>query len=96
MTITDELIDHLASLSKLQFNDEERANMRADFQRMLDFVTVLTEVNTENVPPLVHMTEAVNELRDDEVGPTLSTNEIMQQAPNADSPFFSVPKVIDQ
>lgn len=96
MHITDELIDQLAALSKLQFADEEKAAMRADFQRMLDFVAVLTEVDTAGVEPLIHMTEAVNDLRPDVPGEMLDREGMLQQAPEAKPPFFAVPKVVDK
>jgi len=96
MHITDELIDQLAALSKLQFADEEKAAMRADLQRMLDFVAVLTEVDTSGVDPLIHMTEAVNELRPDVPGEVLDRESMLQQAPEAKPPFFAVPKVVDK
>lgn len=96
MQLTDDLIDQLASLSKLRFDADEKAAMRVDFQRMLDFVEVLTEVDTEGVAPLIHMTEAVNDLRPDQPDAPLSSDEMLGQAPSARPPFFVVPKVVEK
>ena len=96
MHITDELIDRLATLSKLTFAAEEKIAMREDFQRMLDFVDVLTEVDTTGVAPLIHMTEAVNDLRPDLPGEPLDRTAMLKQAPQARPPFFAVPKVVDK
>jgi aspartyl-tRNA(Asn)/glutamyl-tRNA(Gln) amidotransferase subunit C len=96
MHISDELIDHLATLSKLRFEASEKTAMRDDFQRMLDLVAVLTEVDTTGVAPLIHMTEAVNHLRLDQVEEALPSVGMLDQAPDAKPPFFSVPKVIEQ
>ena len=96
MHITDELIDQLAALSKLQFADEDKAAMRADFQRMLDFVAVLTEVDTEGVEPLIHMTAAINDLRPDLPSEVLDQETMLKQAPEAQPPFFAVPRVVDK
>lgn len=96
MEITDDLIDRLAQLSKLDFDAETREHMKHDFQRMLDFVDVLRELDTEGVKPLIHMTEAVNELRPDEPKPALNRAEMLAQAKGTTESFFSVPKVVNK
>lgn len=94
MQITEALLDHLATLSKLRIPKEEKANLIKDFQGMLDFVDQLQAVDTEGVEPLIHMTEEVNHLRADKVSGTLSREELLQHAPNNDGTFFRVPKVV--
>lgn len=94
MEINDEMIDKLAQLSKLEFDVAERAAMKADFQRMLDFVDVLRQLDTSEVEPLIHMTEAVNHLRADRGQPPLDRSAMLGQAPGASAEFFRVPKVV--
>lgn len=94
MEVNDALIEKLAHLARLQFNDEEKAGIRHDLQRMISFVEKLNELNLEGVEPLVHMSPEVNVLRDDEVKGSISREEGLKNAPLHDKQFFKVPKVI--
>lgn len=94
MQITDALIDKLAALSKLEFPDEEREAIKADFERMLSFVDKLQEVNTSGVEPLIHVTEEVNHLRADTPQGQLNREKTLRNAPDHDGQHFRVPKVV--
>ncbi len=94
MEVTDALVDKLAHLSRLQFNEGERAEIKNDLQRMIVFVEKLNELNLEGVDPLLHMSEKVNVLRSEEVKGSVSREEALKNAPLHDEQFFKVPKVI--
>jgi aspartyl-tRNA(Asn)/glutamyl-tRNA(Gln) amidotransferase subunit C len=94
MEVNDALVDKLANLARLQFNDTEKESIKNDLQRMIKFVEKLNELDTTGVEPLLHMSEQVNILRDDEVKGSISRAEALQNAPVHDEEFFKVPKVI--
>ena len=94
MLVTDELVEKLANLAKLRFNDEEKAEIRSDLQQMITFVEKLKEVNFDGVEPMMHMSTEVNVLRDDEVKGSITRGEALQNAPLHDDKYFKVPKVI--
>ncbi len=94
MQINDELIDRLAMLSKLKFEGERKEEIKADFERMLDFVAKLDKVDTEGVEPLIHMSESVNVLREDVVSASSTKAEALKNAPHKDSDYFKVPRVV--
>ncbi len=94
MIITDEMVDHLARLSRLRFEENEKEEIKSDLQKMIAFVEKLQEVDTTGVPPTMHMTDNANILREDEVKPMISREEALLNAPNTDGTFFKVPKVI--
>ena len=94
MNITDELMDKVARLAKLHLDGAEREALKEDFQRMLDFVGKLQEVDTSGVEPLIHMTEEVNRLRADIPQPPIDRKEMLDNAPETDGAFFMVPKVV--
>jgi aspartyl-tRNA(Asn)/glutamyl-tRNA(Gln) amidotransferase subunit C len=96
MQITDELLDRITALAKLELSGEERNMLKGDFQQMLDFVDKLQEVETEGVEPLIHITEEVNRLREDEPSGALSREAGLAHAPDADGTYFRVPKVLDK
>lgn len=94
MEVTDALIDKLAHLSRLEFNEGEKAEIKNDLQRMIVFVEKLNELNLEGIEPLLHMSEEVNVLREDEVRGSVSRDEALKNASLHDEQFFKVPKVI--
>lgn len=96
MKVTDELVDDLAKLAKLSFTGERKEKMKADFQRMLDFVGKLDEVDTDGVEPLIHMGDANCQLREDDAQNTLSHEDALRNAPDANSDYFKVPKVLNK
>jgi aspartyl-tRNA(Asn)/glutamyl-tRNA(Gln) amidotransferase subunit C len=96
MEVTDALVEKLANLARLSFSPEEKAAIREDLSRMIGFVDQLNRVDTTGVEPLVHMSDAVNRLRDDEVGGQVGRDEALASAKDAMGPFFTVPKVIQK
>jgi aspartyl-tRNA(Asn)/glutamyl-tRNA(Gln) amidotransferase subunit C len=96
MEVNDAMIDKLAHLSRLQFNESEKAEIKNDLQRMIAFVEKLNELNLDNVEPLLHVSEEVNVLREDKIKGSISREEALKNAPLHDEQFFKVPKVIKQ
>ena len=77
-----------------KFNEEQAVSIQQDLSRMLDFVNKLNEVDTENVEPLVYMLNERPTLRKDEPLQEISQEEALKNAPDKDTDFFKVPKVI--
>lgn len=96
MHITEEMIDNLANLSKLQFSKEEKKLIAEDLEKMIDFVNKLQRVNTDGVEPLIHMTDVVNVLRNDKIKKAESREALLEQAPHTDGVYIKVPKVIQK
>ena len=96
MEINDALIDKLSDLARLQFDGAEREKMKADLEKMIGFVDKLNEVDTENVEPLVYMTNEYLSLRKDEVVNETPQKEALKNSPVEDSDYFKVPKVLEK
>ena len=96
MKLDEKMVDKIAELSKLEFKDEEKATIINDMNKMLDFVDQLQELNTDNVEPLIHMSEEFNVLREDENVKTINQYEALKNAPSKDSTYFKIPKVLDK
>ena len=94
MEVNDALVDKLANLARLQFDNAEKSAIKTDLQRMIQFVEKLNELDTTGVAPLLHMSDNINALREDEVKGSISREEGLQNAPLKDEQFFKVPKVI--
>jgi len=94
MVVNDALIEKLAHLSRLEFNSKEKNEIKNDLQKMIAFVEKLNELDISGVDPLLHMTDEVNVLREDEVIGSVSREEALKNAPDHDGIYFKVPKVI--
>lgn len=94
MEISDEIIDHIANLSKLEFNQEEKANIRQDMNKIINFMSKLSEVDTEGVEPLMFMSHEINRLREDVPVVSVSKEEALKNAARHDSDYFRIPKVL--
>jgi len=94
MEVNDALVEKLANLSMLHFDETEKASIKKDLERMISFVEKLNELDTTGVAPLLHLSENVNVLRDDEVKGSISRKEGLRNAALHDEQFFKVPKVI--
>jgi len=95
MEVTDKLIDDLAKLSKLSFNETEKEELKTDLQKMISFVDKLKELDTTGIEPLTHMGYSDNALRVDVVKGMVTKEEALLNAPIKDDYFFKVPKVIN-
>lgn len=94
MEITTELVGNLANLSKLSFDQTGSAEIRNDLQKMVGFIEQLQSVDTNGIEPLLHMGDAVNILRQDQIQGSIDRKEALLNAPLADDAFFKVPTVI--
>lgn len=95
MKINRELLDKIAHLSRLEFDEKDAEKMMQDMTEIVDWVEKLKEVDTDGVEPLTTMSHEVNSLRDDEVKGHLSHDRALSQAPEKDADFFRVPKVLE-
>jgi aspartyl-tRNA(Asn)/glutamyl-tRNA(Gln) amidotransferase subunit C len=94
MEVTDALVEKLAHLSRLEFNDADKAAIKNDLQRMISFVEKLDELDLSETQPLLHMSSNKNVLRDDVTDGSITREEGLKNAPEHDNKFFKVPKVI--
>jgi aspartyl-tRNA(Asn)/glutamyl-tRNA(Gln) amidotransferase subunit C len=94
MEVNDALIDNLSNLARLEFSAEEKENIKKDLRRMIEFVEKLGELDTTGIEPLLHMSPAINVLRDDQPAGSVSRKEALANAPATDGTYFKVPKVI--
>ncbi len=96
MRITREEVDHVASLARLGLSAEERERMREQLSSILAYVETLNELDTSQVPPSAQVIRFENVTRSDEVVPSLSTNEVLANAPERIDDFFRVPPVFEE
>ena len=96
MKLSDEIIDHIAHLARLEFEGESKAAIKSDLENIIQFMDKLSELPTEHVEPLIFMSDEVNKLRDDVAQTTVSQQEALKNAPKKDSDYFRIPKVLEK
>lgn len=94
MKISDELVQHVARLARLDLAPEAAAAFADQLGQILDYVEALDRVDTEGVAPTSHAARLVNALRDDTLRDHLSLEEALANAPEHDGDTFLVPRVI--
>ena len=94
--ISEETIDHIAHLSRLRFEGDDKVAIRQDLDKIIGFMGKLSEIPTDDVEPLIFMSDEVNVLRDDEPEVTITQAEALKNAPKKDSVYFRIPKVLDK
>ena len=95
--ISEETFDHIAHLAQLEFECENgKKAIQKDLNKIIEFIEKLKEVNTENVEPLVYMTDEINRLREDDPKENITQEEVLKNAPKKDSDYFRIPKVLEK
>lgn len=96
MQIDKDTVAKIAHLARLEVTEQETETLVGDMNKILDFMAKLNEVNTDNVEPLIYMTQEVNALRDDVAKQHITHEEALLNAPEQDGKHFLVAKVIER
>ena len=94
MEVNNKLIQDIAKLAKLEFDEKSTEEMKGDLEKILSFVDKLNEIDTKGVEPLIYMSDEVNVLRADEITEETSQEDALKNAPHKDSDYFKVPTVL--
>ena len=93
--ISDETIEYVGILAKLELSAEEKESAKSDMGRMLDYIDKLNELDTSGVEPMSHVFPVKNVLREDEVKPSTPREALLRNAPVPDEEAFLVPKAVE-
>jgi aspartyl-tRNA(Asn)/glutamyl-tRNA(Gln) amidotransferase subunit C len=96
MKINDDLVQHIAHLARLEFQGEDLKAIKGDMENIISFMDKLSELDTDEVDPLIFMSDEVNVLREDVVEKTATSEQALKNAPKKDSDYFRIPKVLDK
>lgn len=92
--ISDETIDYVAVLAKLELSEAEKESTKADMERMLDYIDTLNELDTEGIVPMSHVFPISNVFREDAVKNDDRHEEMLANAPEQKEQSYKVPKTI--
>ena len=94
MKITEEQVQYVTKLARLDLAAEELAAMTGQLDRILSYVETLNELDTTGVEPTSHALAITNAFRNDEVKPSLDREKSLANGPRQNGEAFVVPKVI--
>ena len=93
--ITDEIIDYVGILAKLELSLEEREEAKKDMGRTLDYIDKLNELDTEGIEPMSHVFSMNNVFREDIVTNGDDRDNILKNAPEKKEGAFKVPRTVE-
>lgn len=93
--ISDETIEYVGILAKLELSDKEKEQAKKDMGSMLDYIDKLNELDTTGVEPMSHVFPVHNVFREDIVTNNDDRDNILKNAPEGKDGSFMVPKTVD-
>ena len=93
--ISDETIEYVGILAKLELSEEEKEQAKKDMGSMLDYIDKLGELDTEGVEPMSHVFPVKNVFREDVVTNGDIREEILKNAPGEKDGMFVVPRTFE-
>lgn len=95
MQITPDLIKYLEKLARITLSEDEEKKVGNELQDILTYIDMLNELDTDGVEAMSHCFPVTNIMREDEVQPSMSADEIVANAPESQDGCFVVPKTVD-
>lgn len=93
--ISDETIEYVGILAKLELSEEEKEQAKKDMGKMLDYIDKLNELDTMDVEPMSHVFSVDNVFREDVVTNGDDREQMIANAPQKKDGTYMVPKTFD-
>lgn len=93
VNVDEKLVREIASLARLDLSNEETEMFVSQFKDILDYVSILNEVDTETVAPAYLSSSNKSVIREDEIEPSVPTDEFLSNAPQAKDDYVLIPRV---
>ena len=94
-TISNETIDYVSILAKLELSEEEKETAKKDIAKMLDYIDKLNELDTDGVEPMSHIFKMQNVFREDVITNTDNSALVLQNAPGVKNGMYKVPRIME-
>lgn len=89
-------VEHIAALARIGLTEDEIERMREQLSSILDHISSLQDVATDDIPPTAQVIQLHNVMRDDVVQPSLPRELVLANAPNSEDGYLKVNAVLDQ
>ncbi|MFN2235043.1 MAG: Asp-tRNA(Asn)/Glu-tRNA(Gln) amidotransferase subunit GatC [Anaerolineales bacterium] len=95
MSLTNEEVQHIANLARMNLSEDELELYRKQLSAILDYFKQLEALDTDDIPPTANVSVDQNPLRVDQPDSSLSPEELLQNAPEKDDHLFRVPPIFE-
>ena len=95
MSIDNSTVKKVAALARIQINEDEEESLIDELNNILGWVDELQKVNTQNIEPMLSVFNESMHMRKDNPNSNYSNEQIIKNAPDSNSGFFVVPKVVE-
>lgn len=95
MKITQQEVDHVAKLGRLELAEQERESLTDQLSNILTYIEKLNELNTKGVEPTSHVLDISNVMREDTARESLPQEKALANAPEKAAGHYKVPKIIE-
>lgn len=93
LVVDERLVKEIAVLARLDLSQEETKMFVSQFNDILEYVSILNEVDTENVPPAYLFSANKSVTREDQIEESVSTQEFLANAPESKDDYVVIPRV---
>ena len=91
--VDEALAKEIALLARLDLSEEEIQTFVSQFKDILDYVSILNEVDTEDVPPAYSSSANRSVIREDRIEASAATDEFLANAPESRDGYVVIPRV---
>ena len=95
MSINKDTIKKKSKLARISVTNEETDMLEKDLNSILKFVEQLKELNTDKIAPIASVSDQPLTMNKDEIKKINEKEEILKNAPEKNSNYYIVPKVIE-
>ncbi|WP_413407221.1 Asp-tRNA(Asn)/Glu-tRNA(Gln) amidotransferase subunit GatC [Paenibacillus amylolyticus] len=95
MSISNNDVQHVAKLARLNLTAEEEQTLTGQLNAILKYAEKLNELDTEDIEPTTHVLHVSNVMREDETKESLTIEQVMRNAPEEEDGQFKVPAVME-
>lgn len=95
MPLSQKEVEHIAKLARLELSEQQKTLYREQLSAILDYIAKLRKLDTTDVPPTAGGGLTQMTLRADESRPSLPTDELLKNAPEAEDDQFKIPPVFE-
>ncbi|GAB4282659.1 MAG: Asp-tRNA(Asn)/Glu-tRNA(Gln) amidotransferase subunit GatC [Candidatus Promineifilaceae bacterium] len=96
MSLSKEDVAKIAHLARLELTEAQLEQYREQLSAILDYADMLNELDLDGVPPTAHAVVQQNVMRQDEVVPGLSLEDVLYNAPKQANNQFLIQSVLDE
>tara|TARA_E500000331_G_scaffold222968_1_gene213543 strand:- start:24 stop:311 length:288 start_codon:yes stop_codon:yes gene_type:complete len=95
MALDQETVRRIAALARIKVPEGNLSALAGELNNIIGWIEQLSEVDTDGIEPMTSVVETVAPQREDVVTEGATPEKVLQNAPQADASFYTVPKVVE-